>query len=205
MDKTLEIAAWLYNNNMEFSNLRTADAQLLMDGTMAMAHIFLTANGHKDAIPGPLYAGNGRVFLPDLEGKWYSLPNIEYSFSDELLHHLKTILRRFSYAPPAELMAGLTKADPFCYYAKGEPAAVQDDEIPEAFFKSMRLIKQQFADFDFDYKVIKVQNRNFFVASDFELLPGEYDEIVRAMKEGLIEPDQLYRIDRDKSGGLMVW
>ncbi len=205
MDKTLEIAAWLYKNNKEFTNLKTNQAQLLMDGTMAMAHIFLTANGRAEAIPGPLHAGSGRVFLPALDGKWYSLPNIEYSFDDELLHHLKTVLRRFSYAPPAELMAGLIKADPFCYYAKGEPVAVKDDEIPDDFFKSMRLIRQQFADFDFDYKVLKVADRNFFVASDFELLPGEYDEIVRAMKEGMIEPNQLYRIDRNKAGGLMVW
>lgn len=205
MDKTLEIAAWLYKNNKEFTNLKTADAQLLMDGTMAMAHIFLLANGQGDALPGPLYAGNGRVYLPALEGKWYILPQVEYSFSHELLHHLKTVMRRFSYAPPAQLMAGLTKADPFCYYVKGEPVAVPDDEIPEDFLKSMRLIKHQFADFDFDYKVLKVQERNFFVASDFELQPGEYDEITRAMKEGLIEPNQLYRIDRNKAGGLMVW
>ncbi|MBQ3131405.1 MAG: hypothetical protein IJC24_01735 [Clostridia bacterium] len=205
MDKTLEIAAWLYKNNKEFTNLKTAEAQLLMDGTMAMAHIFLLANGQGDALPGPLYAGKGRVFLPELEGKWYSLANIECSFSDELLHYLKIILRRFSYAPAPELMAGLIKADPFCYYAKGEPVAVKDDEIPEGFLKSMRLIKHQFADFDFDYKVIKVNDRNFFAGSDFELLPGEYDEIVRAMKEGLIEPNQLYRIDRNKAGGLMVW
>lgn len=205
MDKTLETAAWLYKNNKEFTNLKTAEAQLLMDGTMAMAHVFLLANGRGDALPSPLYAGKGRVFLPELEGKWYSLPDIEYSFDDELLHHLKTILRRFSYAPPARLMEGLVKADPFCYYAEGEPEAVKDDEIPEAFLKSMRLIKQQFVGFDFDYKVIKVQDRNFFVTSDFELLPGEYDEIARAMKEGLIEPDQLYRIDRSKTGDLMVW
>ena len=54
MDKTLEIAAWLYKNNKEFTNLKTDEAQLLMDGTMAMAHIFLYANGQDAALPGPL-------------------------------------------------------------------------------------------------------------------------------------------------------
>lgn len=205
MDKTLEIAAWLYKNNKEFTNLKTTEARLLMDGTMAMAHIFLLANGQADALPGPLYAGNGRVFLPELEGKWYSLASVEYSFSDELLHSLKTVLRRFSYAPPAELMESLSKADPFCYYVKGEPVAVRDDEIPEAFLKSMRLIKQQYAEFDFDYSVVKVGERNFFAEPGFELMPGEYDDIIRAMKEGLIEPGQFYRISRDKTGNLMVW
>ena len=205
MDKTLEAAAWLYKNNREFTNLKTAEARLLMDGTMAMAHIVLLANGRGEALPGPLYAGGGRVFLPALEGKWHDLANMEYSFDDELLTNLKIILRRFSYAPASLLMEGLIKADPFCYYAKGEPAPVKDDEIPEDFLKSMRLIKQQFEKFDFNYRVIKVQDRNFFAEPDFELLPGEYDEIARAMKEGLIEPNQLYRIDRNKAGGLMVW
>ncbi len=205
MDKTIEIAAWLYKNNKEFINLKTEDAQRLMDGTMAMAHIYLLANGQGDALPGPLHAGRGRIFLPELEGKWYSLAAVEYSFSDELLHSLKTVLRRFSYAPPSELMESLIKADPFCYYIKGEPVAVPDDEIPEAFLKSMRLIKQQFADFDFDYSVVKVGERNFFAEPGFDLQPGEYDEIIRAMKEGLIEPGQFYRISRDKTGNLMVW
>lgn len=205
MDKTLEIAAWLYKNNKEFTNLKTDEAQLLMDGTMAMAHIFLYANGQGSSLPGPLYAGNGRVFLPELKGKWYSLPSVEYSFSDELLHSLKTILRRFSYAPAAAIMESLSKADPFCYYVKGEPVPVPDDEIPEAFLKSMRLIKQQFAEFDFDYTVVKVRDRNFFAEPGFELMPGEYDDIVRAMDEGMIEPDQLYRLNRDKTGNLMVW
>ena len=36
MDKTLEAAAWLYKNNREFTNLKTAEARLLMDGTMAI-------------------------------------------------------------------------------------------------------------------------------------------------------------------------
>lgn len=206
MDKTIEIAAWLYKNNREFTNLKTDEARLLMDGTMAMAHIFLLANGQGEALPGPLYAGNGRVFLPALQGKWHSLGTVEYSFSDELLHSLKTILRRFSYAGPADLMDGLCKADPFYYYVKGtEAVPVPDDEIPEAFLKSMQLIKQQFADFDFDYSVIKVGDRNFFAEPGFELQSGEYDEILRAIKEGLIEPGQFYRISRDKTGGLMVW
>ena len=190
MDKTLEIAAWLYKNNKEFTNLKTDEARLLMDGTMAMAHIFLYANGQGSSLPGPLYAGSGRIFLPELEGKWYSFPSVEYSFS---------------YAPAAAIMESLSKADPFCYYVKGEPVPVPDDEIPEAFLKSMRLIKQQFAEFDFDYTVVKVRDRNFFAEPGFELMPGEYDDIVRAMDEGMIEPDQLYRLNRDKTGNLMVW
>ena len=206
MDKTLEIAAWLYKNNAEFTNLKTAEAQKLMDGVMAMAHIYLLANGQAEALPGPLYAGKGRVYLPALEGKWHSLGAVQEEFSDELLHSLKTVLRRFSYAAPDGLMESLAKADPFCYYVNSpESAPVPDDEMPEDFLKSMRLIKQQFAEFDFDYRVVKVRDRNFFAEPGFDLRPGEYDDLVRAMDEGLIEPGQLYRLTRDKSGNLIAW
>ncbi len=206
MDKTIEIAAWLYKNNPEFSNLKTHQAQQLMDGVMTMARLFLMANGQGEAIPGGFYAGGGRVFLQALEGKWYTLPEVEYDFSDDLLHSLKTILRRFSYATPEGLMESIAKAEPFCRYVNGKaPLPVPDEEIPQPFLKSMQAIKQQFKDYDFNYTVIKVQDRNFFGEPGFQLMPGEYDELVRAIKEGLIEPGQLYRLARDKSGGLIAW
>lgn len=206
MDKTIEIAAWLYKNNPEFTHLNTAQAQRLMDGVMTMARVFLLANGQGDAIPGPLHAGGGRVFLPELEGKWYSLPGVEYSFSEDMLHSLKTILRRFSYATVDGLNEGIANAAPFCRYINGaRPVPVPDEEIPEDFLRSMRIIKQQYADFDFDYTVVKVQDRNFFAEPGFELQPGEYEELMRAIKEGLIEPGQLYRLSRDKSGNLIAW
>ena len=120
-----------------------------------------------------------------------------------------TALKRCCAASPTPLPMASWKASPrripSAYVNSPESAPVPDDEMPEDFLKSMRLIKQQFAEFDFDYRVVKVRDRNFFAEPGFDLRPGEYDDLVRAMDEGLIEPGQLYRLTRDKSGNLIAW
>ena len=206
MDRTIEIAKWLYDNNDEFRNLKTEEAFYLLNGVMAMAKIFLYANGQGGLIQQPMTVCRAGVALPCLSERRAELYAAKPDFTGDELHSLKTVLRRFAYCDPAGIMEGLMAAEPFKAHA-GAKAPVEIDmaDIPEPFLKSMRMIKEQFRSYAFEYGVIKVSGRNFLTEKGFELLPGEYDEISRAMKEEMLENDRMYRISRDKSGNLYLW
>jgi len=206
MDKTLAIANWLKHSNEDFTLLKTHDSRSLLTSVMVMAKLFFFSNGPEEIIPHPIAVKDGRVYIPFFEENRNGVEDAEAEFSDRELHDLKTISRRFSYAPPAELAKGLINAEPFCKYAKSsDEVLIDEEEIPVDFILSMQSIKKQYEGYDFNFKAVRVNGRAFFAEPDFELQKGDYEEIVRAMKEGFIEPDRYYRLARDKDGNLMAW
>ncbi len=207
MDKTIEIAKWLCDSNGEFKSLKTDEAFYLLNGVMVMAKIFLYANGQGELMgDAAITAGRNGVRIEGLEGRRAEINAARPEFSGDELHSLKTILRRFSYGDPARIMAGLMDAEPFkAHITSKAPVEIDMKDIPEPFLKSMRAIKEQFKDYSFEYGVVKVAGRNFLTEKGFELLPGEYGEISRAMKEDMLENDRMYRLSRDKNGDLILW
>ena len=207
MDKTVEIAKWLCDNNDEFRNLRTDEALYLLNGVMVVAKIFLYANGQgelmRDAV---ITAGRNGIRIARLDERRAEIRAAKPEFSGDELHSLKTILRRFSYGDPAGTMTGLMEAEPFkAHITSKTPVEIDMKDIPEPFLKSMRMIKEQFRNYAFEYGVVKVSGRNFLTERGFELMPGEYGEISRAMKEDMLENDRMYRLSRNENGDLILW
>lgn len=206
MDKTLAIAKWLKHSNEDFTLLKTDDSRSLLTSVMVMAKLFFLSNGPEEILPHPIAVKEGKVYIPFFEENRSKVEEAEAEFTEQELHDLKTLSRRFSYAPPAELAKGLIKADPFCKYAESTaPVEIDEEEIPVDFILSMQAVKRQYEGYDFDFKAVRVNGRAFFAEPDFELQKGEYEELVRAMKDGLIEPNKQYRLSRGENGDLMAW
>lgn len=208
MDKTMQIAKWLYDNNPEFSSLKSDESWQLMQSVMALAHIYLYANGMGELLPHPLAVGKNGVHTPELDTRRAELHKSAAAFEGEELHALNTINRRFAYSPAAALAKGLIEAEPFAQHRNAAAASaviIDDADIPEPFLRSMRAIHDDYADSDFRYKVVKVNGRNFFAEPDFELMVGDYADLARAMKEGYFEEDRSYRLSRGKTGDLLAY